>query len=45
MERLETAIVDVYREARYLTPDVVGTASTAEFTDAVIRHLELSAAA
>ncbi|MBZ5677939.1 MAG: isocitrate/isopropylmalate dehydrogenase family protein [Acidobacteriia bacterium] len=44
-ERLETAIHDVYREARYLTPDVGGAASTADFTDAVIRHLELPAAA
>ncbi len=47
-ERLETAIHDVYgeyREARYVTPDVGGAASTADFTDAVIRHLELPAAA
>ena len=37
-ERLEIAIHNVYRE---LTPDVGGTASSAEFTDAVIRNLQL----
>jgi isocitrate dehydrogenase (NAD+) len=44
-DRLQTAIHDVYREGKYLTPDVGGTTSTADFTDAVIRSLELPAAA
>ena len=38
--RLEKAIHHVYAEARHLTGDVGGKASTGEFTDAVIGHLE-----
>jgi isocitrate dehydrogenase (NAD+) len=37
--RLQSAIERVYAEGAHLTGDVGGTASTAEFTDAVIRHL------
>ena len=37
--RLQFAIEWVYAEGRHLTPDVGGSASTAEFTDAVIRRL------
>jgi isocitrate dehydrogenase (NAD+) len=37
--RLQTAIIQVYMEARHLTGDVGGRASTTEFTDAVIRAL------
>lgn len=42
---LQTAIYKVYAEGRYLTPDVGGSASTGEFTDAVIHNLELPVAA
>jgi isocitrate dehydrogenase (NAD+) len=35
-QRLQNAITHVYAEARHLTGDVGGKASTAEFTDAVI---------
>jgi isocitrate dehydrogenase (NAD+) len=38
--RLMNAIHQVYAEAKHLTGDVGGKASTAEFTDAVIGHLE-----
>jgi isocitrate dehydrogenase (NAD+) len=38
-ERLQNAIRQVYAEARHLTGDVGGQASTSEFTDAVIGHL------
>ena len=37
--RLESAIHHVYAEGEHLTGDVGGRASTAEFTDAVIREL------
>jgi isocitrate dehydrogenase (NAD+) len=37
--RLHHAIYQVYAEARHLTGDVGGKASTTEFTDAVIAHL------
>jgi isocitrate dehydrogenase (NAD+) len=37
--RLQFAIEWVYAEGRHLTPDVGGSASTAEFTDAVIGRL------
>jgi isocitrate dehydrogenase (NAD+) len=37
--RLQNAIHEVYAEARHLTGDVGGQASTSEFTDAVIRKL------
>jgi isocitrate dehydrogenase (NAD+) len=37
--RLQNAIHAVYAEGQHLTGDVGGKASTAEFTDAVIRHL------
>jgi len=38
--RLHNAIYQAYAEGRHLTGDVVGNASTGEFTDAVIGHLE-----
>jgi isocitrate dehydrogenase (NAD+) len=38
--RLQHAIAHVYAEGRPLTPDVGGQASTAEFTEAVIRVVE-----
>jgi isocitrate dehydrogenase (NAD+) len=37
--RLTSAIHAVYREGKYLTGDVGGTASTSDFTDAVLRGL------
>ena len=37
--RLQSSIEWVYAEGRHLTPDVGGSASTAEFTEAVIRGL------
>jgi isocitrate dehydrogenase (NAD+) len=37
--RVENALHQVYREGKYLTRDVRGTATTAEFTAAVIRGL------
>src|SRR6202162_5463536 len=37
--RLRAAIEHVYSEAKHLTPDVRGSASTTEFTDAVISQL------
>jgi isocitrate dehydrogenase (NAD+) len=44
-ERLEMAIYEVYRQAKHLTPDVGGMASTADFADAVIRNLKQPSAA
>jgi isocitrate dehydrogenase (NAD+) len=38
-KRLQNAIETVYAESKHLTHDVGGKASTAEFTDAVIRNL------
>ncbi len=38
--RLQHAVEHVYTEGRHLTPDVGGQASTAEFTNAVIRVVE-----
>ena len=38
-ERLEAALVKVYREGKHVTKDVGGTAGTQEFTDAVIAAL------
>jgi isocitrate dehydrogenase (NAD+) len=38
--RLGTAITHVYAEGKHLTGDVGGTASTEEFTDAVVRRLK-----
>ena len=38
--RFQSAIEQVYAEGRHLTGDVGGTASTAEFTDAVIRQMQ-----
>lgn len=38
--RLQQAIERTYAAGQYLTPDVGGSATTAEFTDAVIRNLE-----
>jgi isocitrate dehydrogenase (NAD+) len=39
-QRLQYAIEHVYAEGRSLTPDVGGSASTREFTDAVVRRIE-----
>jgi isocitrate dehydrogenase (NAD+) len=36
--RLRSAIEQVYKTGRHLTGDVGGTASTTEFTDAVIQN-------
>jgi isocitrate dehydrogenase (NAD+) len=38
--RIGQALRNVYREGQHLTPDVGGRATTAEFTEAVIRSLE-----
>ncbi len=38
-QKLQTAVEAVYREGKYLTGDVGGTASTEEFTDAVVRAI------
>ena len=38
--RLQSAVEWVYAEGRHLTPDVGGQASTAQFTDAVVRQVE-----
>jgi isocitrate dehydrogenase (NAD+) len=35
-ERIQSAVEEVYREGRWLTADVGGSATTAEFTKAVI---------
>jgi isocitrate dehydrogenase (NAD+) len=37
---LQSAIEQVYREGKYLTGDVGGSATTEEFTDAVVRQLK-----
>lgn len=37
---IEQALHQVYREGKSVTGDVGGTATTAEFTEAVIRALE-----
>jgi len=39
-QRLRRAIEKVYREGRSLTPDVGGTASTQQFTDAVVEAVQ-----
>jgi isocitrate/isopropylmalate dehydrogenase len=38
--RLQTAIERVYAESKHVTRDVGGTASTREFTDAIIAALD-----
>jgi isocitrate dehydrogenase (NAD+) len=38
--RLQKAVEAVYREGRYLTVDVGGTASTMEFADAVVKAIK-----
>ena len=38
-QKIETSLHGVYREGRWITGDVGGKATTAEFTDAVIRSL------
>jgi isocitrate dehydrogenase (NAD+) len=38
-ERIEKALIAVYREGKHVTKDVGGTAGTNEFTDAVIKAL------
>jgi isocitrate dehydrogenase (NAD+) len=44
-QRIESALEKVYRERRHLTHDVGGSATTAQFTDAVIAALSVPAAA
>jgi isocitrate dehydrogenase (NAD+) len=44
-KRAEAALASVYREGRTLTPDVGGKATTAEFTQAIIRAMEKPAQA
>ncbi len=39
-QRLQYAIEHAYAEGRSLTPDVGGSASTTEFTDAVVKRIE-----
>jgi isocitrate dehydrogenase (NAD+) len=39
-QKLQAAVELVYREGKYLTGDVGGTASTEEFTDAVIKAIK-----
>ncbi|MFL6354402.1 MAG: isocitrate/isopropylmalate dehydrogenase family protein [Bryobacteraceae bacterium] len=39
-QKLQDAVESVYREGKHLTGDVGGTASTQEFTDAVIKTLQ-----
>jgi isocitrate dehydrogenase (NAD+) len=39
-KRLQSAIESVYREGKRLTSDVGGTASTSQFTDAVVAALK-----
>jgi isocitrate dehydrogenase (NAD+) len=39
-QRLQSAVEGVYREGKYLTGDVGGSATTEEFTDAVLRGLK-----
>ena len=38
-ERIEAALISVYREGKHVTKDVGGIAGTQEFTDAVIAAL------
>jgi isocitrate dehydrogenase (NAD+) len=38
-ERIEAALIKVYREGKHVTRDVGGTAGTQEFTDAVVAAL------
>jgi len=38
--KLQSAVEAVYREGKYLTGDVGGTASTGEFADAVVRTIK-----
>jgi isocitrate/isopropylmalate dehydrogenase len=38
-ERIENAIVTVLKEGKVLTPDLVGSSSTAQVTDAIIKAL------
>jgi len=40
-ERIEAALVKVYKEGKHVTRDVGGTAGTQEFTDAVIAALRM----
>ena len=37
---IKNALHQIYREGKTLTRDVGGTATTAEFTDSVVRALE-----
>ena len=41
--RLKSAVAQVYAEGKHLTGDVGGSAGTAEFTEAVVRHIAGSA--
>ena len=44
-QRIESALEKVYREGQHITRDLGGTATTTEFTDAVIAALPLAAKA
>jgi isocitrate dehydrogenase (NAD+) len=39
-EKLQKAVESVYAESKHLTPDVGGSSTTADFTDAVIRGIQ-----
>ncbi len=39
-QKLQSAVESVYRQGKYLTGDVGGTATTEEFTDAVLKQLK-----
>ena len=38
--KLQNAVEEVYRESKFLTGDVGGTASTVEFTEAVVKVIK-----
>ncbi|MGE5644728.1 MAG: isocitrate dehydrogenase (NAD(+)) [Acidobacteriota bacterium] len=44
-KRLQAAVEWVYAEGRHVTPDVGGTGSTSDFTDAVVKRLDTGGAA
>jgi isocitrate dehydrogenase (NAD+) len=41
-ERIQAALEKTYKEKLHITRDVGGTASTSEFTEAVVQNLEVS---
>jgi isocitrate dehydrogenase (NAD+) len=44
-DKIQAALEKTYKEKQHLTRDMGGTASTSEFTDAVIENMEAVAAA